>query len=344
MTLIRKIVLYPLATILDFLTSIRNFFFDAGIFKQHRFDHFSIGVGNISLGGTGKSIFVSYLAEILKDKYMINILSRGYGRKSNGFQIANKSSTPNHLGDEPFMFYKQNQNIRVAVCNSRREGMSRLIESINKNLKNIFILDDLYQHRWVKPNIMILLTEYSKPFFKDHLFPSGNLRESRKSSSRADIIIVTKCPMDLSIDQKEKFISELNANLKQKVFFSKIEYNEYIFGRKKKLPINILKRVPFTLVTGIADNTLLVRELKMKGLTFRTLYYKDHFTYTKKDTNKISSLSDGNLILTTEKDYYKLQENMNSDLLFYVKINIQFNEEDSKLLKTLILKKENQFS
>ena len=344
MCLIRKIVLYPFATILDFLTSIRNFFFDAGIFKEHRFDYFSIGVGNISLGGTGKSVLVSYLAEILKDKYMINILSRGYGRKSNGFQIANKSSTPNHIGDEPFMFYKQNQNFRVAVCNSRREGMSRLIESINKNFKNIFILDDLYQHRWVKPNIMILLTEYSKPYFKDHLFPSGNLRESRKSSSRADIIIVTKCPMKLSIDQKEKFISELNVNLKQKVFFSKIEYNEYIFGRKKKLPINILKRVPFILVTGIEDNTLLVKELKMKGLTFRTIYYRDHFIYTKKDANKISSLSDGNLILTTEKDYYKLQENMNSDLLFYVKINIEFNEEDSKLLKTIILKKENQFN
>ena len=343
MFLIRKIVLYPFATILDFLTSIRNFFFDAGIFKEHRFDYFSIGVGNISLGGTGKSVLVSYLAEILKDKYMINILSRGYGRKSNGFQIANKSSTPNHLGDEPFMFYKQNQKIRVAVCNSRREGMSRLIESINKKLKNIFILDDLYQHRWVKPNIMILLTEYSKPYFKDYLFPSGNLRESRKSAYRADIIIVTKCPRDLSVDQKEKFISELNVNLKQKVFFSKIKYSEYIFGRKK-LPMDILKRVPFILVTGIADNTLLVKELKKRGLTFKSIIYKDHFTYTKKDTNKISSLSDGNLILTTEKDYYKLQENMNSNLLFYVKISIQFNQDDSKLLKTLILKKENEFS
>ena len=344
MSLIRKIVFYPFATFLNFLTLIRNFFFDVGIFKEHTFDYFSIGVGNISMGGTGKSVLVSYLAEILNDKYMVNILSRGYGRKSKGFQIANKSSTAIHFGDEPFMFYKQNQNIRVAVCNSRREGMTRLIESINKNLKNIFILDDLYQHRWVKPNIMILLTEYSKPYFKDHLFPSGNLRESRKSSSRADIIIVTKCPTELSVDQKEKFISELNVNLKQKVFFSKIKYNEYIFGRKKKLPLNILKRVPFILVTGIADNTLLVRELKMKGLSFKTIDYKDHFTYTKKDTNKIFSLSDGNLILTTEKDYYKLQENMNSDLLFYVKINIQFNEEDSRLLKTLILKKENQFS
>ena len=344
MSLIRKIVLYPFAIILDFLTSIRNFFFDVGIFKEHTFHYFSIGVGNISLGGTGKSVLVSYLAEILNDKYKINILSRGYGRKSSGFQIANKSSTPNHLGDEPYMFYKQNKKIRVAVCNSRREGISRLIESINKKLKNIFILDDLYQHRWVKPNIMILLTEYSKPYFKDYLFPSGNLRESRKSASRADIIIVTKCPRDLSVDQKEIFISELNVDLKQKVFFSKIKYNEYIFGRKKKLPINILKRVPFILVSGIADNTLLVRELMMKGLTFKTINYKDHFTYTKKEINKISSLSDGNLILTTEKDYYKIQEYMNSDLLFYVKINIQFNEEDSKLLKTSILKKENQIS
>ena len=344
MSLLRKIILYPFATLLNFLTSVRNFFFDVGIFKEQTFEYFSIGVGNISQGGTGKSVMVSYLAEILKDNFMINILSRGYGRKSDGFQIANKISTPNQLGDEPFMFYKQNQEIRVAVCNSRKEGMLRLIDSINKNLKNIFILDDVYQHRWVKPSVMILLTEYSKPYFRDYLFPSGNLRESRKSARRADIIIVTKCPNNLSIEEREKFISELNIDLKQKVFFSKIKYNEYIFGKRKNLPINILKRVPFILVTGIADNTLLVDELRMKGLTFKTINYKDHYAYTKKDINKISTLSDGNLILTTEKDYFKLQEHMSSDLLFYVKINIHFNEEDSKLFKTLILKKGKYFT
>ena len=131
--------------------------------------------------------------------------------------------------------------------------------------------------------------------------------------------------------------------LKQKVFFSKIKYNEYIFGKSKKLPINILKKVPFILVTGIADNSLLVRELSMKGLIFKTIKYKDHFKYTKKDADKIGSLSDGNLILTTEKDYYKLQQFMNSELLFYIKINIHFDEADSKLLKTLILKKGNQY-
>ena len=340
MSLLRKIILYPFATLLNFLTSIRNFFFDVGIFKEQTFEYFSIGVGNISQGGTGKSVLVSYLAEILKDNFMINILSRGYGRKSDGFQIANKISTPNQLGDEPFMFYKQNQEIRVAVCNSRKEGMLRLIDSINKNLKNIFILDDVYQHRWVKPSVMILLTEYSKPYFRDYLFPSGNLRESRKSARRADIIIVTKCPSELSIEEKEKFISELKIDLKQKVFFTKIVYNEYIFGRSKKLPISILKKIPFILVTGIADNTQLVRELRMKGLIFKTITYKDHFTYSKKDIDKISSFSDGSLILTTEKDYHKIQDQMNSDLLFYVKINIHFNEEDSELFKSLLVKQE----
>ena len=340
MSLVRKIVLYPFAIVFNFLTSIRNFFFDVGLLKEQTYDYLSIGVGNISLGGTGKSVLVSYLAGILNDKFTINILSRGYGRKSIGFQMANKNSSPKHLGDEPFMFYMQNQKTRVGVCNSRREGMLRLIESINKNLKNIFILDDVFQHRWVKPNIMILLTEYSKPYFRDCLFPSGNLRESRKSARRADIIIVTKCPSELSIEEKEKFISELNIDLKQKVFFTKMVYNEYIFGRSKKLPISILKKIPFILVTGIADNTQLVRELRMKGLIFKTITYKDHFTYSKKDIDKISSFSDGNLILTTEKDYYKIQDQMNSDLLFYVKINIHFNEEDSELFKSLLIKQE----
>ena len=344
MSFIKKILFYPFATLLYFITSIRNFFFDVGIFKEHTFNYFSIGIGNISLGGTGKSVLVGYLTDILCENYEINVLSRGYGRKSSGFQLADKTSTAHHLGDEPYMFYKQNQKIRVGVCNNRREGMTRLIESINKNLKNIFILDDVYQHRWVKPSIMILLTEYSKPYFKDFLFPSGNLRESSKSSCRADIIIVTKCPRNLSIEEKEKFICKLKIGLKQKVFFTRIKYNEYIFGKSKKLPINILKKVPFTLVTGIADNSLLVNELRMMGLTFKTINYKDHFKYTKKDANKINSLSDGNLILTTEKDYYKLQEFMNSDLLFYVKINIQFSDEDSKLFNSLILKKEYQFS
>ena len=340
MSLMRKIVLYPFAIVFNFLTSIRNFFFDIGILKEQTYEYLSIGIGNISLGGTGKSVLVSYLVEILNDKFTINVLSRGYGRKSSGFQIANKTSTPYHLGDEPFMFYKQNQKTRVGVCNSRREGMLRLIESTNKNLKNIFILDDVFQHRWVKPKIMILLTEYSKPYFRDYLFPSGNLRESKKSASRADIIVVTKCPMNLSNEEREKFISELNIDSKQKVFFTKIVYHEYIFGKSKKLPISILKKIPFVLVTGIADNTLLVRELKMKGLIFKIINYKDHFTYSKKDVDKISSLSDGNLILTTEKDYYKIQDQMNSDLLFYVKINMHFNEEDSKLFKSIILEKE----
>ena len=186
---------------------------------------------------------------------------------------------------------------------------------------------------------MILLTENSKPYFRDYLFPSGNLRESRKSARRADIIVVTKCPLNLSNEEREKFISELNIDLKQKVFFTKIVYNEYIFGKSRKLPISILKKIPFVLVTGIADNTLLVRDLKMKGLIFRTINYKDHFTYSKKDVEKISSLSDGNLILTTEKDYHKIQDQLNSDLLFFVKINVHFNEEDSKLFKSLIIKK-----
>ena len=340
MSLVRKIVLYPFAIVFNFLTSIRNFFFDVGLLKEQTYDYLSIGVGNISLGGTGKSVLVSYLAGVLSDKFTINILSRGYGRRSSGFQMANKNSSPKHLGDEPFMFYMQNQKTRVGVCNSRREGMLRLIESTNKNLKNIFILDDVFQHRWVKPNIMILLTEYSKPYFRDCLFPSGNLRESRKSARRADIIIVTKCPSELSIEEKEKFISELNIDLKQKVFFTKIVYNEYIFGRSKKLPISILKKIPFILVTGIADNTQLVRELRMKGLIFKTITYKDHFTYSKKDIDKISSFSDGSLILTTEKDYHKIQDQMNSDLLFYVKINIHFNEEDSELFKSLLIKEE----
>ena len=339
MSLIRKIVLYPFAILLNFITSIRNLFFDLGIFKEYTFDYFSIGVGNISMGGTGKSVLVSYLADILNDKYMINILSRGYGRKSKGFQIANKSSTPNYLGDEPFMFYKQNQKVRVGVCNRRREGIQRLIKSINKNSKNIFILDDVYQHRWVKPNIMILLTEYSKPYFKDYLFPSGNLRESRNSARRADVIIVTKCPSELPIEERKKIISKLNIDLNQKVFFTKIKYDEHIFGKGKKLPLNILKKVPFILVTGIADNTLLVRELNMRGFVFKIINYKDHFTYTKKNINKITSFSDGQLILTTEKDYYKLQHHMNSDLLFYIKINIHFSQEDSKLFKSYILKK-----
>ena len=134
MSLVRKIVLYPFAIVFNFLTSIRNFFFDVGLLKEQTYDYLSIGVGNISLGGTGKSVLVSYLAGILNDKFTINILSRGYGRKSSGFQMANKNSSPKHLGDEPFMFYMQNQKTRVGVCNSRREGMLRLIESTNKNL------------------------------------------------------------------------------------------------------------------------------------------------------------------------------------------------------------------
>ena len=255
------------------ITSLRNVFFSWGIFKERTYDVPVLGIGNLSTGGTGKSVAVNYFIEQYKSKYAVNVLSRGYGRISKGFQLGTSTSTANQIGDEPLMFLKQHEDIRVGVCNSRRKGMENLLDLPWSKKPPVYLWDDCFQHRWVKPSCMLLLTTFDKPFTRDYLLPVGNLRELSEGVARADAVIVTKCPKDLSASQKKAFKERLQLKRHQSLFFSRIRYADYIVNSERRMSLGILEKITFILVTGIADSSQLLDFLNRKYLEYEHINF-----------------------------------------------------------------------
>ena len=218
MKLIKKILFWKLSIQFSLVTSIRNFIYNIGVIKSHQFNLPIISVGNLVLGGSGKTPTIEYLIRLLSKNYKIAVLSRGYGRKSNGFIIADSNSDANLIGDEPMQYYRKFKNIIVSVDSNRVRGVNKLIKLNSK--PEIILLDDAYQHRRVKPGMSILLTKFNDLYSDDNIFPLGNLRESKSNANRADIIIVTKCDKNISKDQKRHIIQKLNIGDNQKIYFS----------------------------------------------------------------------------------------------------------------------------
>ena len=320
-----KFLLYPLSLIYRLYTSFRNFLFDLGIIDSIIYKIPTIGIGNLSTGGTGKSIVVDYIIEKHKNKSKITTLSRGYNRNTKGFVQASKKSSAYEIGDEPFQFYSKHPEINVVVCEDRRKGMNIIL----KNLPNtdLCIWDDVFQHRFVKPGLMILTTTFQYPFYEDEILPIGNLREDKSSSKRADFIVVTKCPDNLSKKDKELFIKSLNPLDNQKVFFSSLTYLKKIKSESEEIEIDVLKDDNFILVTGIADSSYLVNFLKSKGLKFKHLKYSDHYNFNKPSINKITELSINKKILTTEKDFGRLSPKINDRDIYYIEVGLEFPAE-----------------
>src|SRR6187402_2887550 len=206
MNLLRKI-LFPLAVLYGWVTQLRNFLFDIGILKSYSFDLPVIAVGNLSVGGTGKTPQIEYLIRLLSSKYKVATLSRGYKRKSEGFVLADETSNAEILGDEPFQFFQKFKNVQVAVDANRKNGIEQLLSQPEK--PEVILLDDAYQHRKVKAGFYILLTAYGDLYSDDFILPTGNLRESRSGANRADIVIVTKCPNNLSDQDQNKIQRKL---------------------------------------------------------------------------------------------------------------------------------------
>lgn len=321
------------------LTSLRNVFFSWGIFKERTYDVPVLGIGNLSTGGTGKSVAVNYFIEQYKSKYAVNILSRGYGRISKGFQLGTSTSTANQIGDEPLMFLKQHEDIRVGVCNSRRKGMENLLDLPWSKKPPVYLWDDCFQHRWVKPSCMLLLTTFDKPFTRDYLLPVGNLRELSEGVARADAVIVTKCPKDLSASQKKAFKERLQLKRHQSLFFSRIRYADYIVNSERRMSLGILEKITFILVTGIADSSQLLDFLNRKYLEYEHINFSDHHIFSDKDIEKIKVKSNGRMVLTTQKDYVRLSPKFNSDLLFYFPIVMEIEDEKQEDLNTLVANK-----
>ena len=202
-----RLFLFPFAVLYSMLTSFRNFLFDVKIFRSVGYENPTLGIGNLSVGGTGKSVCVDYVVSILKQNHSITILSRGYGRTSKGFVEVSGKSTSEDVGDEPLMLSLKHPEARVAVAEKRRVGMGQLLKDSKKD--DIFVWDDCFQHRWVNPRLMILLTSYKHLFVDDLHLPMGNLRELSSGKKRADVVIITKCSKNMSVEERKKIIQKL---------------------------------------------------------------------------------------------------------------------------------------
>lgn len=318
-------LLYPISLIYKLYTSFRNFLFDLGIIDSIEYEIPTIGIGNLSTGGTGKSIVVDYIIGKFKNKNKITTLSRGYNRNTKGFIQASNISTAYEIGDEPFQFYSKHPEINVVVCEDRRKGMNIILKNLPDT--DLCIWDDVFQHRFVKPGLMILTTTFQYPFYKDEILPIGNLRENISSAKRADLIVVTKCPDNLSQKDKESFLESLNPNDNQKVFFSSLTYTQKIKSESKEVDIDELIDDDFVLVTGIADSSYLINFLKNKAFKFKHLKYSDHYNFNKSSIDKISGLSLNKKILTTEKDFGRLRPKINNRDIYYIEVGLKFPEE-----------------
>lgn len=328
---ILRYILFPVVPVYFCVTWLRNKLYDLGIKQSTDYNFSIICVGNLSVGGTGKSPMVEYLINLLKNNYKIATLSRGYKRNTKGFQLANTKSSAKTIGDEPFQFYsKFNNEILVAVDSNRRNG----IEKLKAQNPEIILLDDAFQHRKVKAGLNILLTTFDNPYYNDIVLPTGNLREPQSGAKRANIIVVTKCPDNLNSVVKESIIRQIKPESYQHVFFSSINYNDNIVAKNSTKSITGLKK--FTLVTGIANATYLVNFLKEKGLNFEHLNFNDHHNFSVKD---IDSLNKKELILTTEKDFVRLKEHVSlKDKLYYlpIKVNLDNEPKFNKLISDYI--------
>lgn len=320
-----RILLFPVVPVYYLVTWLRNKLYDLGWMTSTSYDLPVISVGNLSTGGTGKTPTIEYLIRLLKEDYKLATLSRGYKRKSKGFQLANNSSTSDQIGDEPFQFHSKFSTISVAVDANRQNGISNLIKL---KQPEVILLDDAFQHRKVKPGFSILLTSYDNLYSTDIVLPTGNLREPRSGAKRANCIVVTKCPIDLSNSEKVKLITQLKPKTQQQVFFSSIAYSEKIFRNNLSLSLETLQSQSFTLVTGIANPKPLLEFLNSKGYKFEHLAFSDHHNFTD---SEIAMLQTKTTILTTEKDYMRLKDRFAEDesvKLFYLPISFQIDDRD----------------
>lgn len=323
--------LYPFSVIYDLVTGVRNTLYDLGISKSTRFKTPIINVGNLSVGGSGKSPMVMYLAEMLSKNYRTGVLSRGYGRVTKGYEVTNYDSNYKTVGDEAMQLFQRFKNkFVIGVCEDRVAGATKLIYDMDLEA---LVLDDAYQHRAIKAGFNILMTDYNDPYFKDYLLPAGDLRESRNGYKRANIIMVSKCPPDLTEEKKQYYRSRIKPLKHQKVYFSSINYDENVYSIRQQLPDNNLAYYDILLITGIANPKPLLQHLSKFSQKVKHLKFKDHHNFSDEDIKNIlaqyKKMGEYKLILTTEKDYVRLKTfDYIRELVYYWPINVQINEQE----------------
>ena len=326
-----RFLLLPISFFYHIALSIRHKLYDWRLLKSKRFEQPVICVGNLALGGTGKTPHVEYLIDLLSEQYRICVVSRGYGRKTKGFQLANSNCGPETIGDEPMQYVNKFNELMVAVDENRNEAIE-LMNTIDRP-PEVYLLDDAFQHRSTQAGLNILLTTYDRLYCDDHLIPAGSLRDIRSAAKRADIIIVSKTPSDVDDFTKAEMIGKLDPHPHQKVYFSSLEY-EHPDSADAAL-----------LFCGIARPEPLIEELKRRYPQVEVMAFPDHHPYTGKDIETIlqryrNLKGDRKIIVTTEKDLARLTNSpylcqFESVPLYAVPIKIKIDKEEKFKLDIL---------
>ena len=339
--------LLPLSWLYGMAVNLRNTMFSIGILKSRSFDVPVIAVGNITVGGSGKTPHVEYLIRLLKGTFHTAVLSRGYKRESKGFVQASTKTTMPEIGDEPFQMKQKYPDVIVAVDKNRCHGIDTLVEN-DKDI-DVILLDDAFQHRYVKPGINILLVDYHRLIIYDKLLPAGRLREPLSGKDRADIVIVTKCPKDLKPMEYRVITKAMSLYPYQQLFFTSIDYGELlpVFKKTKKAQnLHDLKDYSALLLTGIASPQQMTHDLKPLIPQIKPLTFSDHHVFTKKDVELINStfaaLPSPKLIITTEKDVTRLQlvDGLSQEVrdnLYALPINVCFLQEQAQMFNQQII-------
>lgn len=334
--IIFKILLFPFSLAFAGIISMRNIFYEAGLLKATSFNLPVINVGNLSVGGTGKTPHIEYLVELLSPYLKIATLSRGYKRKSKGFRIVSFSDTADISGDEPLQFKRKYPHIPVAVSESRNIGIPLLVKH-NPDLQAV-LLDDAFQHRSVIPGLNILLTEHNRLFVHDMLLPAGRLREPRSSYVRADVIIVSKCPDELDVQERESIKSLIKPYPHQKLFFSRYDYGNPYYLLDSSITLDLHSNMQVHLLAAIANVEYLLRYLEKKCSIENVIKYEDHHYFSEPELEHLDKIIRENdeqerVFITTEKDAMRLllhRHYIASKALpiFVLPVSVEFLDED----------------
>jgi tetraacyldisaccharide 4'-kinase len=338
--------LYPLAWIYGLIVSFRNKLFDWGVVSSETFPVPVISIGNITVGGTGKTPHTEYLIGLLSKKYRVAVLSRGYKRKTQGFVLAGKNTNYQQIGDEPMQMQRKFPSVLVAVDANRRRGIRKLLQLPGNQKPEVILLDDAFQHRYVKPSLSILLTDCLRPFYGDCVLPAGRLREPPDNYKRADWIVCTKCPETYSSADYQTHAEKIKTQPHQQLFFSSYRYKNLVpvfpeanSGKKEIIENPNLENYTVSLISGLANPSGLIEYVKKHASDLQITVYPDHHDFTQKDIQSMKTFINTNpdkkkLIIISEKDAARLINNPFvpcnlKDFIYYLPIEvvIRFNEE-----------------
>jgi tetraacyldisaccharide 4'-kinase len=343
-----KLFLIPVSWIYGFVTAFRNWLYDFKLLKTNEFDVPIISVGNITVGGTGKTPHTEYLIKLLKTQFRVATLSRGYKRKTSGFRKVEVSSDVTDVGDEPLQIKRKFPSVTVAVCEDRVEGVRQLLDE--DPLTDVVLLDDAFQHRRITPGINILLVDYNKPMKKDRMLPVGRLRENPGEAKRAGIIIITKCPAEITPINRRILEKDVHLFPYQELFFTTMVYGQLypVFPQAPKMDLfTDIWRMGILLVTGIASPEPVIRYINSISAEVDTVTFPDHHYFTGTDIHQVIQKfyrlqSSHKIIVTTEKDVVRIvsQEGLSPEVkssMYYLPVQVKFLDREGKLFDKKIL-------